>query len=261
MRLWIREPLAILAEGAGGGIVVEDGRIAELVGPGRGPAAPVDESFDAGRHVVLPGLINTHHHFLQTLSRAHPQARDRELFPWLQALYPIWGRLDRDMFRLGARLALTELLMSGCTTAMDHNYLYPPGLEDAVDIEVEEARGLGIRATISRGAISLSEKDGAVPPDHLAQDEDVILADCERALARHHDRSEGAMIQIALAPCAPMTVSKRLMRETAALAERHDCRLHTHLAETLDEEAFCLASFGCRPLDWLEEVGWMQPRV
>ncbi|SMC44291.1 8-oxoguanine deaminase [Rhizobium sp. RU36D] len=261
MRIWIKNPLAILAENADGGVVVENGRIVELIASGGEPLRPVDQWWDARRHVIIPGLINTHHHFFQTLSRAHPQAINKQLFPWLTTLYPIWGRLDRDMFRLGVRVALTELLMSGCTTAMDHNYMFPPDVRDAVDIEVQEARALGIRATITRGSISLSVKDGAVPPDHVAQDEDEILADCERVVGLYHDASEGSMTQIALAPCAPMSVSLRLMRESAALAEKHDLRLHTHLAETEDEEAFCLEKFGYRPIDWLEDAHWLQPRV
>lgn len=261
MRLWLKDPIAILADGAERGVVVEDSRIVELVASGREPSQPVDAFFDARCHVVLPGLINTHHHFFQTLSRVHPKGINKELFPWLQSLYPIWGGLDRDMFRLGVRLALTELLMSGCTTAMDHHYMFPPGIEDAVDIEVEEARALGIRATMTRGSITLSHKDGALPPDIAAQDEDVILADSERLIGLYHDRSDGAMTQIALAPCAPFIVSKDLMRATAALAEKHDCRLHTHLAETLDEESYCQEMFGMRPLEWLEDVGWLQPRT
>ena len=261
MRTWISNPLAILAEGADGGIVVENGRIVELVPLGAEPSAPVDRRFDARRHVVLPGLVNTHHHFFQTLSRAHPQAINKELFPWLSTLYPIWGRLDRDMFRLGVRLALAELISSGCTTAMDHNYVFPPDVRDAVDIEVEEARAMGIRATITRGSLSLSVKDGAVPPDHLAQTEEEILVDCERVLGLYHDTSEGSMTRIALAPCAPMSVSKKLMIETAALAEKHDCQMHTHLAETLDEEELVRNLYGCRPVEWLEDVNWMQPRA
>ncbi|MAU96452.1 MAG: 8-oxoguanine deaminase [Fulvimarina sp.] len=260
-RLWLKNPQAILADDADGGVVVADGRIAELVPAGASPKEPVDETFDASRHVVLPGLINTHHHFYQTLTRAHPAAMDKELFPWLQSLYPIWGRLDPDSLRIAARLALTELLMSGCTTAADHHYLFPQGLDDAIDIEVEEAARLGIRVTLTRGSMDLSQKDGGLPPDHVVQDADTILADSERLIARHHDRSEDAMVQIALAPCSPFSVTKRLMRETAVLAETHDCRLHTHLGETEDENRFCEATFGCRPLDYLEEVGWLGPRT
>jgi 8-oxoguanine deaminase len=169
MSTWIKNPLAILAENAGGGIVVSGSRIVELVAAGATPRTEVDETVDASRHAIIPGLINTHHHFFQTLCRAHPAARDKELFPWLQALYPIWSRLDRDMFRVGARLAYAELLLSGCTTAMDHNYMSYDGLEDATDIEVQEAQALGIRATVTRGSLSLSKKDGAIPDDHIVR--------------------------------------------------------------------------------------------
>ncbi|TVQ31151.1 MAG: 8-oxoguanine deaminase [Geminicoccaceae bacterium] len=261
MRLWIKDPLAILAEGAERGVVVEGARLVEVVARGAAPTKPVDAVFDASRHVVLPGLINTHHHFFQTLARAHPEGIDKELFPWLASLYPIWGRLDRDMFRLGVRLALAELLMSGCTTAMDHHYLFPPDIGDAIDIEVEEAAALGIRAVMSRGSLTIGVKDGGVSPDHCVQDEDTILADSERLLARYHDPSEGAMTQIALAPCAPFSVSLSLMQRTAELAEHHDCRLHTHLGETVDEEAYCIERLGLRPVEWLEEAGWLQPRT
>ncbi len=260
-RLWLKTPLAILADGADGGIVVEDGRIVELVPSGGEPQVAADESFDAARHVVLPGLVNTHHHFYQTLTRAHPQAIDKELFPWLQSLYPIWARLDPDSFRLSVRLALTELLMSGCTTAADHHYLFPKGLEDAIDIEAEEAAALGIRVALTRGSMNLSQKDGGLPPDSVVQDEDEILADSERLIGRWHDRSDGAMTQIALAPCSPFSVTKSLMMASAGLAERHDCRLHTHLGETEDENRFCVESFGCRPVDYLEDVGWLGPRT
>ena len=260
-RLWLKSPLAILADGADGGIVVEDGRIVEVLASGASPAAPVNAVFDASRHVVLPGLVNTHHHFYQTLTRAHPEAIDKELFPWLQSLYPIWARLDPESFRLSVRLALSELLMSGCTTAADHHYLFPGGLDEAIDIEAEEAQRLGMRVTLTRGSMDLSEKDGGLPPDSVVQDTDTILADSERLIGRYHDRSEGAMVQIALAPCSPFSVTKRLMTESAALAERHDCRLHTHLGETEDENAFCEERFSCRPVDYLEEVGWLGPRT
>lgn len=261
MRLWIRNPLGIVAENASGGVVVEGGVIAELVAAGAAPAAPVDAVFEASEHVVLPGLINTHHHFYQTLTRAHPAAIDRELFPWLTALYPLWSRLTPEHLRLAVRAALAELLLSGCTTAADHHYLYPPGLEDAVDIAVEEARALGIRATISRGSMNLSQKDGGLPPDTVVQDEDTILADSERVLTLFHDPSPGSMVQIALAPCSPFSVTPSLMAKSAELAARFDAPLHTHLAETKDEDAYCLQVYGKRPLDLLEETGWMRPKT
>ncbi|MER0236557.1 8-oxoguanine deaminase [Fulvimarina sp. MAC8] len=260
-RIFVKAPLAILAENAGGGIVVEDDRIAELVPSGGTPSTPVDDIFDASSHVVLPGLINTHHHFYQTLTRAHPQAIDKELFPWLKSLYPIWARLDPESFRLSVRLALTELLMSGCTTAADHHYLFPDGLDDAIDIEAEEANTLGMRVTLTRGSMDLSEKDGGLPPDLVVQDKDTILADAERLITRYHDASDGAMTQIALAPCSPFSVTRALMMESAALAEKHDCRLHTHLGETEDENTYCRELFGCRPVEYLEEVGWLSPRT
>lgn len=261
MRLWIKNPLGIVAEGAGGGVVVDGAVIVELVAAGGAPASSVDEIFDASNHVVLPGLINTHHHFYQTLTRAHPAAIDRELFPWLTALYPLWARLTPGDLRLAIRAALTELLLSGCSTAADHHYLYPKGLENAVDIAVEEARALGIRATISRGSMNLSQKDGGLPPDSVVQDEDTILEDSERVLKLFHDPAPGAMIQIALAPCSPFSVTPALMAKSAELAARFDAPLHTHLAETKDEDAYCLEIYGKRPLDLLEETGWMRPKT
>lgn len=259
-RLWIRNPLAILAAEAGGGLVAQGGKIVELVAQGGAPA-PVDAVFDALRHVVLPGLVNTHHHFYQTLTRAHPAAIDKELFGWLQALYPIWSRLDPDSFRVAVRLALVELLLSGCTTAADHHYLFPAGLEGAIDIEAQEALALGLRMTISRGSMDLSRKDGGLPPDSVVQSADAILADTERALRRWHDPSEGGLLQIAVAPCSPFSVSRGLMRDSAELAQRFQAPLHTHLAETLDEDRYCAEKFGCRPIDYLEQAGWLRPRT
>jgi 8-oxoguanine deaminase len=262
MRLWIKTPLAILAKEASGGLVIENGRIVELLPAGAAPAAPVDETFDASEHVVLPGLVNAHHHMFQTLTRAHPKAINKELFPWLQALFPIWSRhVNPDNLRLATRLSLTELLMSGCTTVSDHQYLYPPGLDAAMDIQAEEATRLGMRMTLTRGSLNLTEDEEGNAPREAVQDIDTILADCERVLARYHDKSEGAMLRVALAPCAPFNVSKRLMIETAQMAEKYDCRLHTHLAETLDEVDYCMEKFSCRPVDYLEEVGWMNSRV
>lgn len=260
MALWLKDPLAILAESAERGVVIEGARIVELVAKGTKPATAVDEIFEAGRHVVLPGLVNTHHHFYQTLTRAHPDAINKELFAWLKTLYPVWARLRPEDLAIATRLALTELLMSGVTTTSDHHYLFPDGLDDAVDIQVAEARRAGLRMTVTRGSMNLSVKDGGLPPDSVVQDEDAILADCERVIARHHERGEGAMVQIALAPCSPFSVTKELMRATAQLAETHDCRLHTHLAETQDEDAFCREVFGMSPLDYLEDSGWLTTR-
>lgn len=261
MRLWIKNPLAIFAEGAEGGLVVEDGRIAELVARGGAPAAPVDAAFDAGRHVVLPGLVNAHHHFYQTLTRAHPAAINKELFPWLKALYPIWARLKPQQLKVAAKLALTELMLSGCTTAADHHYLYPKGLEEAVDIEAEASRETGVRMTITRGSMNRSEKDGGLPPDSVVQTSDEILADSERVLKLFHDPAPGAQIRIALAPCSPFSIDKSLMIDTAKLAKAYDCQLHTHLCETEDEERFCLEMYGQRPVDLLEETGWLTKRT
>lgn len=260
MRTWIKDPLAILADGATRGVVVEDGRIAELVALGAEP--PVERTFDASRHVVIPGLVNTHHHMFQTLTRAHPAAINKELFAWLDTLLPIWAKnLNPDNFRLATRLALTELLMSGCTTVSDHQYLYTPGLESAMDVQAEEADALGLRITLTRGSLNLTIAEGGNAVPASVQDTDTILADCERVVARWHDRRDGARTQVALAPCAPFNVTKHLMVETAALAERCDCRLHTHLAETRDEIDYCLEKYSCRPVDYLEEVGWMNERV
>jgi 8-oxoguanine deaminase len=173
----------------------------------------------------------------------------------------VWARLQPDAMRLATRLALTELLMSGVTTTSDHHYLFPGGLDDAMDIQVDEAKALGIRMTVTRGSMNLSEKDGGLPPDSVVQDEDDILADCERVIGKYHQRGEGAMIQIALAPCSPFSVTRSLMCACGELAEKHDCRLHTHLAETHDEDEFCKAMFGMSPLDYLESVGWLNDRT
>ncbi len=260
-RTWIKDPLAIFAPGSERGLVVQDGFIAELVAAGKTPTTRCQDMFDASRHVVIPGLVNAHHHFYQTLTRAHPLAINKPLFPWLVALYPLWARLKESHLRIAVRLALTELLLSGCTTAADHHYLYPPGLENAVDIEVEEALKLGIRLTATRGSMNRSQKDGGLPPDSVVQDDDTILADSERVLKLFHDPKPGAMTRIALAPCSPFSVTPGLMAETAKLAHRYDCQLHTHLAETLDEDRYCQMVYGMRPLDLLEEAGWMSERT
>jgi 8-oxoguanine deaminase len=259
MRTWVRNPAAILAEGAEGGLVVAGGVIAELVPGGHVPMA--DQVVDASAHVVLPGLVNTHHHFYQTLTRAHPAALDRALFDWLRALYPIWQRLTPEAIALSSELAMAELLLSGVTTAADHHYVFPAGLETAIDLQVEAAQRLGLRVVLTRGSMSLSRDDGGLPPREVVQSHDAILADSERLLARWHDARPGAMVQIALAPCSPFSVTPELMRDTAVLAGEHGARLHTHLAETHDETDFCLETFGRRPLDHLEALGWMGPQT
>ncbi len=259
--IWIENPLAILASGAERGVVVSQGRIAELVPAGGTPSTPGTVRFDASRHVVIPGLINTHHHFYQTLTRATPAALDRELFPWLTALYPVWARLTPAALDAAATVALAELLLSGCTTTTDHHYVFPFGLEDSIDIEIQAAQRLGIRAVMTRGSMNRSQRDGGLPPDSVVQDEDTILADSARLIGRYHDHSPDAMIQIALAPCSPFSVTTSLMTATAALAARENVRLHTHLGETIDENAFCEATLGCRPLDYLEQCGWLHDRT
>ena len=259
MRIWIRSPLAILAEDCEGGIVVEDERIVECLARGSIPSRACDDVFDASRHVVLPGLVNAHHHFYQTLTRAW--ALDRGLFDWLQALYPVWAHLDPHHLEQAARLALAELLLSGTTTAADHHYVFPDGLAEAIDIEAAAAQSLGMRVTLTRGSMNLSEKDGGLPPQSIVEGRDAILADSERVIDTLHDRSEGAFVQIALAPCSPFSVTPGIMRETAALAEEKGVRLHTHLGETRDENRFCEKTFGCRPLDHVEDLGWLTERA
>ena len=260
--LWIKDPLAIHAEGAERGVVVRGGEIVELVPAGQPAPLTLDcKVWDAGRHVIIPGLISTHHHFFQTLTRATPAALNRELFPWLKALYPIWAGITPEILDAAVTTAMAELLLSGCTTTTDHHYLFPPGLESAIDIEIAAAKMLGIRVVLTRGSMNLSERDGGLPPDSVVQDEDTILADSERLVQTYHQPGRGAMVQVALAPCSPFTNTKQLMVRTLELAEKLDVRLHTHLAETFDENDFCAEKMGCTPLDYLEDVGWLSNRT
>ncbi|VXC80215.1 putative hydroxydechloroatrazine ethylaminohydrolase (AtzB) (Hydroxyatrazine hydrolase) [Pseudomonas sp. 8Z] len=263
-RIWIKNPLAIFTANdldACGGLVIEDGRITEVLGAGQQPAAPCQQVFDAREHVVMPGLINTHHHFYQTLTRAWAPVVNQPLFPWLKTLYPVWARLTPEKLALASKVALAELLLSGCSTAADHHYLFPGGLEHAIDVQVEAVRELGMRAMLTRGSMSLGEADGGLPPQQTVQQGEVILADSQRLIEQYHQRGEGAQIQIALAPCSPFSVTQEIMRASAELAEALDVRLHTHLAETLDEEDFCLQRFGLRTVDYLDNVGWLGPRT
>ncbi|WP_027594982.1 8-oxoguanine deaminase [Pseudomonas sp. LAIL14HWK12:I7] len=263
-RIWLKSPLAIFtANGADarGGLVIEDGRITQLLALGESPSQPCDQVFDAREHVVTPGLINTHHHFYQTLTRAWAPVVNQPLFPWLKTLYPVWARLTPAKLALASQVALAELLLSGCTTAADHHYLFPQGLDNAIDVQVEVVRKLGMRAMLTRGSMSLGEDDGGLPPQQTVQQGEVILADSQRLIHSYHERGEGAQIQIALAPCSPFSVTPEIMRASATLAEELDVRLHTHLAETLDEEDFCLQRFGLRTVDYLDSVGWLGPRT
>ena len=265
MRLWLKTPLAVLADGAEGGIVVEDGRIAELLPRGAAPASPVNETFDASRHVVLPGLVNAHHHFYQTLVRAHPVGLKLDLLPWLVALYPIWSRMDERDLRLATRVALVELLLSGCTTSADHHNLFPPGLENAIDVEVEETRALGVRATITRGAMSFSaQATAAFRRTMWCRTTTIVLADCERvALKRSTIPRWGAMTQIAFAPCSPYAVHKPLMPATRGnwLTKHRRSPAHPSDARSRTRSVSRSKRTDCGRWTFLASVGWLGPRA
>jgi cytosine/adenosine deaminase-related metal-dependent hydrolase len=237
-----------------GGLYLRDGFI-EQVGPTAELPANADEILDLSGHVLLPGLVNTHHHFYQTLTRAVPPAQDANLFNWLKTLYPIWARLTPDDIFISTQTALTELALSGCTTASDHLYLFPNGSK--LDDEIAAAKEVGVRLQASRGSMSLSEKDGGLPPDSVVDTEEHILKDSQRLIESYHDPEPGAMTQVVLAPCSPFSVTAELMRESAKLARQYGVYLHTHLAETEDEEQFCLERFGHRPVGYMQAVGWV----
>ena len=237
-----------------GGLFVRDGFI-EQVGPTTELPTEADEILDLNGHVLLPGLVNTHHHFYQTLTRVVPPAQDANLFNWLKTLYPIWARLTPDDIFISTQTALTELALSGCTTASDHLYLFPNGSK--LDDEIAAAKETGLRLQASRGSMSLSEKDGGLPPDSVVDTEEAILKDSQRLIESYHDAKPGAFTQIVLAPCSPFSVTSDLMRESAKLAREYGVHLHTHLAETEDEEQFCLDMFGHRPVGYMQEVGWV----
>jgi cytosine/adenosine deaminase-related metal-dependent hydrolase len=236
-----------------GGLFARDGWI-EQVGVTADLPAAADEVLDLSGHVVLPGLINTHHHLYQTLTRAVPGAQDADLFRWLKTLYPIWGRMRPEDVRISTQLGLAELALSGCTTTSDHLYLFPNG--SRLDDEIDAARTVGVRFTAARGSMSLGESKGGLPPDSVVEDEDAILRDSRRLIEAYHDGSPGSFLNVVLAPCSPFSVTPDLMRESAALARACGVRLHTHLAETLDEERFCLERFGHRPLAYVESLDW-----
>jgi cytosine/adenosine deaminase-related metal-dependent hydrolase len=233
-----------------GWIRIEDGLVAEL-GSGEAPAG----AEDLRGSVVTPGFVNTHHHLYQTLTRARAQQAD--LFTWLKTLYPRWAHIDDEMEYAAARCGLAELALSGCTTVFDHHYVFPRGVSGLVEAEVRAAQELGVRLVASRGSMDLGESDGGLPPDSLVEDIDTILADTERL----HALADGALVQIAVAPCSPFSVTTRLMEESAELARRLGLQLHTHLAETVEEDEYCRELFGCTPVEYLERVGWLADDV
>jgi cytosine/adenosine deaminase-related metal-dependent hydrolase len=244
-----------------GGWVAIDGGLITEVGAGSDAEPEATEVIDAADCLVTPGLVNTHHHLFQNLTRAYPPMTDKPLFGWLQSLYPLWRALDTEAVYASAFVGLAELALSGCTTSSDHLYLHPRNAGDLLSAEIAAATELGMRFHPTRGSMSLSEKDGGLPPDDVVADDDEILAACDQAVARHHDRSHGAMVRIALAPCSPFSVTESLMGRTAELAERLDVRLHTHFAENAEDDAFSLAQFGCRPMEYLERTGWCHDRT
>lgn len=236
-----------------GALLARDGWI-EQVGSTDELPAVADEVLDLTDHLVLPGLINTHHHFYQTLTRAVPAAQDADLFHWLKTHYPIWAGLVPDDIRISTLLALAELALSGCTTASDHLYIFPNGCR--LDDEIEASKQVGMRLHASRGSMSLGESQGGLPPDKVVEEEDEILSDTRRVIEVYHDPQPGSMTQIVVAPCSPFSVTPELMRQAAAMARSYGVQMHTHLAETLDEEQFCLQKFGHRPLAYAEELDW-----
>jgi cytosine/adenosine deaminase-related metal-dependent hydrolase len=239
---------------ADGGLFIRDGFI-EQVGPTADLPQTADEILDLSGHILLPGLVNTHHHFYQTLTRVVPAAQDANLFNWLKTLYPIWARMTPEHIRVSTKTALSELALSGCTTASDHLYLFPNGSK--LDDEILAAREVGLRLHASRGSMSLGESDGGLPPDSVVESESSILADSRRLIEQYHDPKPGSCTRIVLAPCSPFSVTGDLMKQSAALAREYGVHLHTHLAETEDEEDFCLGKFGYRPVDYMKSLDWL----
>lgn len=239
---------------AGGGLFARDG-IIEAVGASETLPAAADTVLDLAGHVVLPGLVNCHHHLDQTLTRNLPAAQNVNLFRWLKAHYRLWAARTPEASRTATLVGLAELALTGCTTAFDHAYVFRNGCK--VDDQIAAAREIGMRFMVSRGSMSLGQSQGGLPPDDCVEDEDDILADSERVIARYHDPAPGSLLQIALAPCSPFSVTPELMRASAALARAKGVRLHTHLAETIDEERFTMARFGKRPVAYMEELGWL----
>ena len=238
-------------------ILVRDHRI-EAIGAAHTLPETADDVIDARGHLVVPGLVNTHHHMYQSLTRAIPAVQDAELFSWLRGLYPIWAGLTPEMVRVSTQVAMAELLLSGCTTSSDHLYIYPNGVR--LDDSIEAAREIGMRFVASRGSMSVGQSQGGLPPDQVVEREDAILKDTQRLVERWHDASHGAMVNVAVAPCSPFSVSRELMRESAALARSfrgQGVRLHTHLAENDHDIAYSREKFNCTPAEYAQDLGWL----
>ena len=244
----------------GGWVAITNGLVSG-VGSSLDPKPVAREKLDATDCLVTPGLVNTHHHMYQNLTRAYPPMTDKPLFGWLQSLYPLWRAIDEEAVYVSAYVGLAELALSGCTTSTDHLYLHPHGAGDLLTAEIRAAQELGMRFHPTRGSMSLSQKDGGLPPDDVVSDDDEILAASQLAVERHHDRSFGAMVRVALAPCSPFSVTEELMVRSAELAEKLDVRLHTHFAENAEDDDFSIATFGCRPMEYLERTGWCSDRT
>ena len=237
-----------------GAIYVVDNQIAQI-GPTASLPASADTVIEARGLVIIPGLVNTHHHFFQTLTRTFPAAQDVVLFDWLVALYPVWARMPAEAIRASTEVAIAELILSGCTTASDHTYIWPDGAR--LDDQIEVAREMGFRFHAARGSMSVGQALGGLPPDSIVEDEAYILRDSRRLIEAYHDAGRFAMTRVVLAPCSPFSVSLDLMRESLALARSYGVHSHTHTAETLDEHRFCLERFGRRPVELMEDLGWM----
>ncbi len=235
--------------------VLVRGNLIEAIGPAASLPADADEVIDARDHLVVPGLVNTHHHMFQSLTRAIPAVQDAELFSWLRGLYPIWSGVTPEMIRVSTQVAMAELLLSGCTTSSDHLYLYVNGVR--LDDSIEAAAQIGMRFTASRGSMTVGQSAGGLPPDAVIEREDAVLADTRRLIETWHDASHGAMVNVAVAPCSPFSVSKDLMRESAALARAYGVRMHTHLAENDHDVAYSMEKFGCTPAQYAQDLGWL----
>ena len=241
------------------GSILIRGNAIEAIGSAESLAATADRVVDLSHHVVLPGLVSTHHHMFQSLTRVLPAGQDSELFDWLAAHYPIWCRLTPEMIRVSASTAMAELMLSGCTTATDHLYLYPNGIR--IDDEIEAARAIGIRFEAARGGMSMGVSKGGLPPDRLTEAEPAILRAMQDAIDAFHDSSRFSMLRISLAPCSPFTVTPALMKESASLARSRGVRMHTHLAENDKDVAFSREKFGMDPVEYAESLGWLGPDV